>query len=99
MALCFNSSRDGVLGQAKVAAYCDLLCAESDEVTSEEAGELFDGRDGFRSGLGVAAAVPSSASFLRRFITVGRNLVDTERIPGSCRCALSCYFMLLVKKC
>ena len=27
---------------------------------------------------------PSSASFFRRFITVGRNLVDKERSPGTC---------------
>lgn len=32
----------------------------------------------------VDGACPSSASFLRRFMTVGRNLVDKERSPGSC---------------
>lgn len=32
----------------------------------------------------VDGACPSSASFLRRFMTVGMNLVDKERSPGSC---------------
>ena len=31
----------------------------------------------------VAGFCPSSANFLRRFITVGRNLVDNARSPGS----------------
>lgn len=79
---------NGVLGREKVVAYCDLLCAEElfpvlDEVTSEEpVMEPIDGGAEFRWGLETAA--PSSASFLTRLITVGRNLVDIERTPGSC---------------
>ena len=32
---------------------------------------------------GAAACWPSSASFFRRFITVGRSFVDTDSKPGS----------------
>ena len=32
-----------------------------------------------------AGLFPSSANFLSMFMTVGRNLVDNDSIPGSCR--------------
>lgn len=47
-------------------------------VTSDSAVEFIDWL------LFVGGACPSSASFLRRFMTVGMNLVDKERSPGSC---------------
>ena len=33
----------------------------------------------------VGGFAPSSASFLRRFMTVGRSLVAKESIPGTCK--------------
>lgn len=67
----------------------------SDHVTSDEAVDdtspllfdplwkLFAATGRFLWGSGAGGFCPSSASFLRRFMTVGRNLVDSERSPGS----------------
>lgn len=65
----------------------------SEEVTTEEATdavslvsfvELFAKNEELCWGFEFAGRWPCSASFLRRSMTVGRNLVDIESIPGSC---------------
>lgn len=45
--------------------------------------KLFAATGWFLWGSGAGGLTPSSANFLRRFMTVGRNLVDSERSPGS----------------
>ena len=66
----------------------------SDDVTLDDATDvkslsipfpkLLESSSGILRGSGAAGRCPSSASFLRRFITVGRNFVERESIPGSC---------------
>jgi len=66
----------------------------SDDVTLEDATDveslfipfpkLLESSSGFLRVSGAAGCCPSSASFLRRFMTVGRNFVERESIPGSC---------------
>lgn len=41
--------------------------------------------DGFLRGLLVAGLCPASDSFLIRFMIVGKNLLDKDKIPGSCK--------------
>ena len=48
-------------------------------------GTPLDARAGFLRGSLPAGTCPSSASFLMMFMMVGRNLVDKEMRPGSCK--------------
>lgn len=62
------------------------------EVTSHKALEspvlfwnFFPAAGGLCWESGFARPWPASVSFLRRFVIVGRTLVDKERSPGSCK--------------